>query len=280
MKFIVDNYTKNFFSQPLYLVTHINETEEHEAIIYNFDRPVFDLMDEYNPDIIISSCDTFSKDLFLYLQDSNHKKLFVNIDNCKVAHIKKTTEILSQANLTYTLFGSLENKHLPSNIKQRAFRLLNCVDINVPLEQDKCWKNKINTLLISKDKDEAKKYTEFFGRNETIHILTTESNDGDIHASVLDCCKKLFKNYDKAIFTNIDDGFSQLFFESIYRCDKTYYLSSDDSIKQKIEKIFKVNKTMNWKDEDKMTDFSEIKQIVATKHLSTVRTNSFLSQVN
>lgn len=283
MKFVIDNYSDNNNTQALYLHQHIEENKDHEVYMNTFDYPVYEVMSQFNPNVYITSCNTISKDLFLFMKEhqrSTGVKLIINTDDCKVAHIQQVYSKLKENKIEFKLFGNMNNKHIPSSIISKSFRILNCTDVNITKNQDPRldWHTKIDSLIFIDSKDQLEKINI---KDKTYHIACPSSNiTNDISFDIVGMCKNIIHNYDKVIFCNLDSGFSQQFFESLYRANKTYFYSEDpEKINESLSKILKCDVNLNVNDNRRQEDFTNIKQIVAAKHTSANRTVSLLSQL-
>ena len=123
MKIIIDQYMDpNNNTQSGYLFNAIKNMQEHEILMYDKRQPLFEVLDNFQPDVYITSCSQASVDLPLWIGQSSKKvKLFVNISNQKQgyiyeieSHFKKMGEkengsrLEQEAQPLYTFHGSLD----------------------------------------------------------------------------------------------------------------------------------------------------------------------------
>ena len=90
----------------------------------------------------------------------------------------------------------------------------------------------------------------------------------------------MFHNYKEVVFCNLEAGLSQAFFESLYRADKTYFISHEhtDKINETISKVIGGEYNLDYNSKDKLKDFSTIKETIKNKHTGTNRVKQLLSQ--
>jgi hypothetical protein len=285
MKFVIDNYASGSNTQSLYLHKHVADNPHHEVVMNTFTTPIYDIMDSINPDVYITSCNTISKDLFIYLKQFQKKyniKLLISTDESKVAHINKVDSMLKENNIEYKFFGNMDNPHIPNSIRSKTFKLANCTDINIMQDNspETKWFKKINNLVVVDSKDDLDKLESVI-QNTTYHILCKKSNMiNDINFDIVGLCKHIFHNYDQVIFSNLDDGLHQMFFESLSRAAKTYFVSEkSEGISEKISKMLGDRVNLNALDKERTQDFGSIKKTVGKRHTSSNRTKSLLSQL-
>lgn len=284
MRFVIDNYANGNNTQALYLHKHISDNDHHEVIMNTFETPVYDIMDTAKPDVYITSCTTISKDLLAYFKEFQRKKnikLFVNTDECKVAHINTVSSMLKESKIEHKLFGNNNNPHVPKDIAKKTFKLANCTDVNISQDNgpETKWFKRIDNLVVVDSKQELESL-EGVLKNSTYHVLCKSSNMiNDINFDIVGLCKHILHNYYQVIFSNIDEGLHQMFFESLYRASRTYFISqSPEELNGKLSKMLgDVN--LNIQDSERTQDFSKIKEVVVAKHTSANRTKSLLSQL-
>ena len=250
-----------------------------------FTTPIYDIMDSFQPDVCITSCNTISKDLFMYLKEFQKKKnikLLINTDDSKVAHINRVSSMLKEDKVDCKLFGSNDNPHVSNEIKNTSFKLNNCTDINIKRDdsQETKWFKKINNLVVVDSKYELEKLESIL-KGTTYHILCKKSNlINDINFDIVGLCKHIFHNYDQVIFSNVDSGLHQMFFESLSRADRTYFMSENPKgIDEAVSKVLGDNAKLNIFDKNRTQDFDNIKKTVSKRHTSSNRTKSLLSQL-
>jgi len=285
MKFVIDNYANGLSTQPLYLHKHISERDGHEVKINAFDTPVFDLMDEVNPDVYITSCHTMSKDLFVYMKENQKKqeiKLLINADDGKLAHVNTVRDMLKESNISYKFFGTLGNHHIAKVIQKEAFRLPNCTDLNIHKDTsvETRWHKRINNLIFAQSRDDLEKLKPVL-EDTTYHVSCRNSAMiNDLHFDIVGMCKHIFHNYDQVIFCDIDTDLHQMFFESLARANKTYFMSNNaDKINEKLSRILRTDVNLNIEDDERRQDFTMLKTAIEEKHTSKNRTNTLLSQL-
>jgi hypothetical protein len=93
----------------------------------------------------------------------------------------------------------------------------------------------------------------------------------------------LYHKYDEIILTDFTGYIPQVFFDAVYRGVKVYYDINDVNIEQKanetFNKILKIDDKLNYNSKNKLTDFSDLKQLITDKHTGINRAKTLLSQL-
>lgn len=280
MKFLVDNYATYGSSQALYLSQHINNNDEHESIFLAEQRAsLFDTFDKASPDFYITSAEKLSQDAVLYLSENKNLKLLLSVANVSNREILEIETILLNAGVSCPLFFSnLGDEDMPFTKKIKTIRIMDAYDENFEITEPDIKFN-IDKCIIVTGSTEIRNY------DSTFHIVSTEKK----LAKDVDFClpinwlSQIVGNYNEIIFNNIDKGLPQIFFQSIALGKRVFYdvKDSDSSVKldKMMDSIFGIGDALNYKNLNKMEDFSELQKIVLEKHSSSRRTNSLLSQI-
>jgi len=275
MRIIVDDYMNPVSNtQSGYLYHALKDLKEHEVLMYNKKQPLFEVLDRFNPDIYITACSQASIDLPVWIKESGKDlKLFVNISNEKQGYIYEIESHFRRMGIDFTFFGDLSGVQKILTKKSKIVSLLNAVDENIIAEK-KYFKEKIDCLYFMDDKDAIEEF-----KSETYHICSSKYV-ADIRFDLLTAVNSMFHNYKEVVFCNLEAGLSQAFFESLYRADKTYFISHEhtDKINETISKVMGGEYNLDYNSKDKLKDFSTIKETIKNKHTGTNRVKQLLSQ--
>jgi len=273
MKFMIENYVSNEDTQAMYFYKGLN-SGEHEATLWDARSvTLYDAMDSFNPDFFITHAYKISKELVHYLNNTASKtKVLLSINNVPKNTVTAMEETLIQQNVPCSFFfGSYENVKLK---KIRYVNINNCADQNI-VNGDKVINYTIDKGIFIDDKSQIMLY------EGSYHFL---SNDKDLR-SIVDIAlpeiqiATLYKNYKEIIFKNIDEYIPQSFFDAVSSCDKVYYETDKQHVHDMIQKVFKPSKTLDYTSEDRLEDFSELKQRVSERHGISNRVKTLLSQL-
>lgn len=274
MKFIVENYSSYEDTQAMYFNKFLKEAG-HESFIWDSkNSSLYDIMDSLKPDFFITHAYKISKDLVHYVNNVSTKvSVFLSVNNVSDDNIVAIEKALLENKVPCGfMYGSQENV---MNKKIRYVNINNCYDVNI-LPKEKVIDYSINTGVFINDKSQLA-----LRKERSYHFL---SNDQEMK-SMVDIClpeismASLYRNYDKIIFKNIEKHIPQAMFDAIIECDKVYYESDDEKVHSMIQRVFKPEKSLDHNSEDKLTDFSELKNRIKEKHGASNRVKTLLSQL-
>ena len=279
MKFAIDNYVEHNHTQPLYFHKHINDYEEHEAVLLNnHGSGTYDTFDSIQPDVYITSANLISQEAVQYLSE-NPIQTCINIQNIKSSEVLVLEEIIRDKGINCLFFFGNHHKRVqPVTKKIRYQRIMDCADTNLSIA-DSHLIYKIEKLILCAGDVEIKNY------GETFHISSTDSELGGAIDFTLPVhlLKTLYANYEEIILADCNYSLSQCFFDALSLGKKAYYDVIADNerkvIQQTIENIFGKDVNLSYASEERTTDFSEIQKIVLEKHTSFNRTKTLLSQI-
>lgn len=279
MKFVIDQYSTDLISQPEYLARALQESGEHQVLLNDFSQTIFEMLDRFDPDVYITHCQVLSRDTVCYIQDSDKDiPLFICNDGSKYGSSKNTFQALKEMNINYRVFQNKTTNENTLYSPPNTIPLLPAVEMGLLLEKTK-WDNKFDTLVIADGKEELDNLNiDIKGKH--YHIFPI-GGTGDIKVPAGFSYANLVQNYDEVLFTNIDDGLNELFFQSIVYCDRVYFYSENKTkqIDETIKRIFKIEESLSYNNENKIQDFSKLKQNTKEKHTSVNRAKTILSQL-
>jgi len=279
MKLVIDKYSTDSISQPEYLARGLQEVGDHQVLLNDFSQTMFEMLDSFNPDAYITHCETLSRDTVCYIQDSEKNiPLFICNDGAKYGSSKNTFEALKNMNINHRVFyNKTVNKEvlfMPDN----AIPLLPAVELGL-LDESKKWSKKFDTLIVTEGQESLDKL-DIKINEDHYHIFPTEGL-GDLKVPAGFHYANLIQNYNQVLFTNLDDGLDEFFFQSIIYCDKVYFYSENkaEKIDDMIKKIFKIEESLDYNNKNKIQDFSKLKKNTKDKHTNINRVKTILSQL-
>lgn len=273
MKFLIENYANVFDTQALYLHRAISKTTEHQSVSWDSNSSsIYDIMDKENPDYYITSATKLSKDFAQYTKDVKNIKLLLSVDYIPQKAISVLEKSIIDAGIECCFFFS--SNPSVSTKKIRFVHINHAYDPNLKKSKN-TLDYKIETAIFVTSEDSIKKHTgtyHFISNNEKIK----EKVDILLPEHMLFC---LYGNYSNVIFNDIEDYVPQSFFDAAIESDAVYYDNINDNSKESIKKLFKIDKSLDYNEEDRMKDFSKMKLNIREKHTPENRVKTLLSQL-
>ena len=279
MKFIIDNYVTHNHTQPLYFHKHINEYEQHEAVLLNnHGQGTYDTFDKIKPDVYITSASILSHEAIQYLSETPILTA-INVQAIKASEALVLEEIIRDKKINCAFFFGNHHKRVEPNTKRIRFnRIMDCADLNLTIGESKL-KYEVEKLILCSGDVEIKNY------GETFHISSTDPElKGAIDFTLpIHLIKTLYANYKEIIVADCNYSLTQCFFDALSLGKKVYYdvinKSEREVIQKTIQKLFGEEYELSYAEDNKTNDFSKIQEIVLEKHTSRNRTKQLLSQI-
>lgn len=269
MKFVIENYSNNKTTQPLYLHTGLDNQENISATLYeNNTRSLFDMLDSTNPEYFITHASLLKRDHIEYCKQNNNIKLIISVQNLQKKDIQNLDQVLHDNDINCPILF-LNSNVIPKIKHRNIIRLMDCADSN--LSKQKAIVNyKLNRAYVVDQVHNIEDKTPY-------HVLSTNMELKDkvdiclpeIHLSAL------YSKYDEIIFLDIKDNVPQSFFDAILLGNKVIYKSDDSDTNTMIENIFKHLTPRNINE----CNFQELKQLVEEKHTEKNRVKTLISQL-
>lgn len=274
MKFLIQNYTSQHSTQPLYLSNVINANKEHAAKLWDSSSlSLYDVMDYEKPDYFVTHGYRLSKDYLHYVKNEKSLvKLLLNVDDIPQNTITAIEDTLINNGLECCFFFSANH-----NVKLKKIRFVsvnNCFDSNLVTQTNLSYE--IDKAFVVNSKNQLN-----VNYDGSFHFLSCDADmkdHVDINLPEINMCA-LYKNYREIIFRNIGEYIPQAFFDAIAMGNKVYYESDDEKVHSMIDKMLKPEKTLNYNDENKLVDFIKLKESINDKHTCINRTKTILSQI-
>lgn len=268
MKFVIENYSDQYHTQPLYFHKELVD-QGHEATIYETNSSsVFDVLDRTHPDYYITHARLLKND-HIYYAKNNKIKFLINVQHLTFQDINNLDGILHQNNIDCPFFF-LNLNAVPKVKHRNIIRIMDCADINL-LDQKSNIKFQIpKAYMVDSSQNVDDKCPH--------HII---SNNLELRETIDICLPEIqlglfYSNYDEIIFLHSDNYITQSFFDSIMFGAKTYFLSNSADIKDMFNSVFK---DIDLSYDKKFTNFEELRELVKEKHSPKNRIKTLLSQL-
>ena len=280
MKIIIDNYAHGDSSDAIYFNHHISEEDGYNCTLINERRVSFyDLFDRNNPDVYITSAQKLTKDALMYLSENKNVKLILSVKGVSHRDILEIEQMILSGGVNCPFFISNANDScMPFTKKIKVHRILESYDTNLPTDSGELEFN-INKCIVVDEANEVRNY------DDTFHAVSTspiKNTNVDFTMPIV-WLSSVLKNYNEIILTNITRSIPQIFFQAIACGCRVYYDIKDskqsEEAKNTINNIFKMDIVLNYKDNNKLQDFSELQKAIIENHNSKKRTLSLLSQI-
>jgi hypothetical protein len=279
MNFAIDNYLTNEDTQCAFFNKSLIDLGHNCVLFDSQQSSIYDTFDKNNPDVYVTHGNKISNDLIHYIKsnDVNIDPL-INIHKMLPQHIKILSDTFKKNEIKSSFFFTCESisESLKNSIDFNVIQISNCADSNLMSIQ-----NSINYSI--------EKAIVYFNKSELKSYEGTYHNVGNHKIEGLDFflpemkLATLYKNYSTIIFRNISQYVPQGFFDAILSGCKVYYdIDNEDEEKafeSQVNKLFKPEKSLNFNSKDKLTDFSDIHNVVKDKHLDKNRTKTLLSNI-
>jgi hypothetical protein len=265
MKFLIDNYSSTYHTEPMYLNETLNLIEGCSSVIrYDDKMSIYDNFDLVGPDFFITHGNKMSMDILSYLKEHENIYLIVNISGLTQEQVKTLENILKLHEINQVVFFINYPNHgiIAKNIN--IFVLAHGADIFLTPTSNTVYNIKEGVFVNSK--------SQITKREGTYHYLSNTnsiSKDVDIFLPTV-YMSNLYRNYDKIVFKSFGKIIPQSYFDAIFNGNMVEYEpdSSNDPTISVLANIFEGCDT-----------FAKMKQQVRNKHTCLHRTKSLLSQL-
>lgn len=271
MKILIENYANPLSTEPQYLNRTINHTNTQSEIWNTNHLSVYDVMDLYNPDILICNhtCRSLS-DVIKYFKNSN-KELILNISGMRQNSLSIIENILSTNNIKCRLFIS-NNFEQINPLKSNAIKIINLLpsaDIFIPIQHVPNFN--IDAAIITTPAIDKTKLEEYINQYETLHkIVIQQTNEKisdlfDYGVDAINACS-IYNKYNNLVLCLTNKMiFSQIFFDAYLRSNNVILQTDDKKITNEIlQSLFE--------NENKSSTFQSIKDQIKKRHTCVNRT--------
>jgi hypothetical protein len=273
MRIIIDNYSDAYTTQPMQFHRQFLEQGIESSMLDMSSVSVYDAMDTLKPDILITSGTKLTNSIVQYLSEDKGKKLVLNIDNLQKDQVQQIADLLKQNSISTICFITSDYS-LPQKIdKINVVKLLPSVDTYMIQGLDFDYNIEIGLVIDNLIDD--------IGYPNTFHVISANPdlvNKTDISLNCLGL-RSIYSKYNNIVIKDLKNV-NQILFDALAFGNKVYYDNKEDNgLGEKLKSIFKIDLELDYNNENKTQDFSEIKKIIMEKHTDSRRTKSLLSQI-
>lgn len=277
MKFLVTDFETTQSTEAAYLSHELNQHEEHESILISARDSIYDYGDKFKPDVIISSLNALSRGVIDYLVDNKHIKFILHTGDTLLKKVIEIETILLEKEINCVFMFSNIKPILTRDIP--FVRISSGADIGLINTQTHKLFEYPKALFLTKDAT-FENISQFFRSNEQFHVITNVQADGHVDVYKPERLMiPLYRSYKEIVFIGLNENIPQAFFETLAMGIKTYYISHDEKVKAALNKVFGAGINLDYDSDTKLTDFSDLRQLVVTKHTSINRAKTLLSQI-
>lgn len=264
MKFLIDNYSSTYHTEPMYINAVLNLIEGCSSNMRSDRMSVYDNFDLVSPDFFITHGAKLSQDILSYLNEHNSIHLVVNVSGVTQDQIQTLEMVLKDNNINKVTFFINYSNHGLVTKNINIFVLAHGADIF--LSNNNEVKYSIQQGIIVSNKSQITK------REGTYHYLSNTasiSKDVDIFLPAMHM-SNFYRSYDKIVFKSFGKVIPQSYFDAIFHGNMVEYEpdSSNDPAIAILANVFEGCDT-----------FAKMKQQVRNKHTCLHRTKSLLSQL-
>lgn len=273
MRIIIDNYSDAYTTQPMQFHRQFLEQGIESSMLDMSSVSVYDAMDTLKPDILITSGTKLTNSIVQYLSEDKGKKLVLNIDNLQKDQVQQIADLLKQKSISTICFITSDYS-LPQKIdKINVVKLLPSVDTYMIQGLDFDYNIEIGLIIDNLIDD--------IGYPNTFHVISANPdlvNKTDISLNCLGL-RSIYSKYNNIVIKDLKNV-NQILFDALAFGNKVYYDNKEENgLGEKLKSIFKIDLELDYNNENKTQDFSEIKKIIMEKHTDSRRTKSLLSQI-
>jgi len=283
MKILIDNYSTPFdkSTQSLSFSKLLSNQDEHTCLVNDFSKNIFDLFDEYTPDIYITSINTITTHSLQYIVESRKEiQLLINVDNSKYAYMKQAVEILKENKIKAIFFGENINGCLA---REKTIKIIGALDEFLDVKKID-FSNNINYLVLCSNVEQIEKEMGDISKKQNITFHVAAQGVKADFTNDIQLIKSIAHNYDSIIFSDLSPCLSQCFFECLGLSRSISAVSHEsENINTTISKIMK--KDLHICHDDLITAINnptlitdDVKQTVRDKHTYSSRLKTILSQ--
>jgi hypothetical protein len=277
MKFLINNYSSNNQTEPMYLNAGINLITGMSSFLWNGQQiSAYDAFDLMKPDYFITHIDNLPMDCLSYMKNNKNIELILNITGTQETNINNVVNILEEHDIKSAFFFTNSDN---IDIKLKNINIITIglgADVFFAAGNNNKLNYRINKGVFINNKSQVKNL------DGTYHHLSHENNMQGYADIVLPIygISNIYKNYDNIIFKFFGTIIPQTFYDSVFYGNKVYYEIEDsvlaNNINEKFKKIFKINYDIC---NNENVDFGSLKDKIKSKHTCLHRLKSLLSQL-
>jgi hypothetical protein len=280
MKIVIDNYATSEDTQPLYFQNTLLSLG-YESVLCDSKRDsTYDIFDKNNPDIYITHGYRITKDLIHYIVNNTcSTDILINIQEINNNEVLSISELFNNNNVNSSFFFlNTDNKNIPTIKDRNIINICSAADMNL-LNQKNTMQYSINKAIMLTNKDSIKTY------EGSYHNISMSESMKDVVDIVLPelLLAPLYSCYKNVIFRDFHGHIPQAFFDAIIFGCNVYFdiddIQNRNNMNNLITKILKPKQSLDFNNEDKLEDFTELQNFVIEKHTNNNRVKTLLSNI-
>ena len=276
MKFVIQNYSSNTTTEPLYFDMCLKQIQGVETFVWNSNEiSVYDCFDKLKPDILITDFRVVTNDMIKYLSGSSKIQVLMNITGASQENMEIVTHILITNNIECPfLFNNAPTeltKCLPKSIKIES--ILSGYDVFAAHAKRNLPDFNIGAGLVTfNNKDLLNKESKAY---ETCHKMSIgDPNNGveaDMFLSIYELASLYHKYNTVVLVDSLTNVFSQVLYDALALAKDVKIVTPEEE-KSQIGMIFESVFGRDSKIED-------AKKIIKKKHSCFNRTKRLLEKL-
>jgi hypothetical protein len=289
MKVLIQNYTTNSTTEPLYINECINSIEGCEATVWDKDNiSAYDMFDVAKPDLFITHFSLLTEDTIKYLSQNNHISAIFNITMAQQEHVDQLNNLISENKIQCPFVFTNQPKTLNRLVSHptKLVSIMHGADIFLPQQGNNMPQYEIKLGIMSNYKLD-KTFDALVENFDSYHYLTQRaeiSSDFDLTFSEMQM-HSLWNNYKNMVITMDSSYLPQSFFDaivygnSVFYCPK--YESQREEMNSKIQSILGISESLSCKFEHIVSGQNQeyIKKTVLNRHTCIHRVKRMFSQL-
>lgn len=246
MKILIQNYTNNVSSRPIYLDHAAKSSQCAQTFLWNKESvSTYDVMDGFQPDVVLIKYTHLGKDLIKYVLQEKPVPLVVDITGASQEIINNLESQIAQFNVPVKCFLTETPEALDTTTKKiKTVHVIPGADVFLGKTELPAFK--LEGCVIGRI--ETKSFANCCNRFKSYHkvLVRDQKNQGnkvgfDIEGNVM-FLKSVYDRYGEVILNgDLKFVLSQLFFDSIISCEKmslSYPKEEQELFAKVLESVF------------------------------------------
>ena len=289
MKVLIQNYTTNSTTEPLYISECVNSVDGCEAAVWNKNVSAYDMFDIVEPDLFITHLSLLTPDIIKYLSQNKSISAIFNVTMVEQMHVDQLDSMVSENKIQCPFFFTNQPKIL-NRLRQKNIKLVSIMhgaDIFLSQQQPVGFDYDIELGIVS-NYEVGDRFKDLVDNFNSYHYLTqnTKLTEGfDISIPVMQMYS-LWNKYRKIVITMDDMYLPQSFFDAIVYGNDVFYHPKYGSMKGKmnsnLQSMLGISQSLSCSFEQIVSgqDHSDVKKKILDRHTCAHRVKRMFSQLN
>ena len=285
MKLLIQNYSSESTTEPLYINECVNRSEVGTSVIWG-DKSVstYDMFDKASPDLFITHYTLVSQDMIKYLSSSKID-VVLNITGAEQKHVDMIEEVLSTNKIKCPLLFTNKPNGV-NEILQRKTKLVSIMHGADPFLKNQkidAPNYKIEAGIFcdyppdKNIRDAADPYGTYHFLSSTTHLV----NDVDICLPIVHL-NGLYEKYDKFIVSTGDMNIPQHFFDALLYGNQAFLHCRKKTHNDKMREVLSVlspKKSLLYGEENNI-NFNSVRNNIIVKHTAVSRVQRLFGRLS